>query len=47
MLMVDADPGLWFHGGTLGHARYMSRFVALQIKAELDGTPLTGYVRKG
>lgn len=27
-------------GGTVGHARYFSRFVALQIKAAVLGTPL-------
>ncbi|KAK5206340.1 hypothetical protein LTR41_007778 [Exophiala xenobiotica] len=31
---------LWMHGGTTTHARYMSRYVALQIRAALDGTPL-------
>lgn len=30
-------------GGTIGHARYFSRFVALQIKARLMGTPLPVY----
>lgn len=35
-----ADPHLWLHGGTCGQARFFSRFIALQIRAELDGTPL-------
>ncbi|EXJ57737.1 uncharacterized protein A1O5_12527 [Cladophialophora psammophila CBS 110553] len=33
-------PNLWMHGGTCVHARYMSKFIALQIRAALDGTPL-------
>jgi hypothetical protein len=37
------QPGLWYVGGTIGHARYYSRFVALQIKAELEGKPLPVY----
>lgn len=37
------DPALWYMGGTLGHARYFSRYVALQIKAQLMGTPLPVY----
>ncbi|KAK5048976.1 hypothetical protein LTR84_005398 [Exophiala bonariae] len=36
-------PGLWYMGGTIGHARYFSRYVALQIKAQLLGTPLPCY----
>ena len=37
------DPGLWYIGGTVGHARYFSRYIALQIKAQLMGTPLPIY----
>ncbi|KAJ0131514.1 Ankyrin-1 [Fusarium oxysporum f. sp. albedinis] len=33
-------PGLWFHGGGVSHSRFYSRFLALQIKAALAGTPL-------
>lgn len=33
-------------GGTIGHARYYSRFVGLQIKAALMGTPLPIYEGK-
>ncbi|KIY01279.1 uncharacterized protein Z520_02831 [Fonsecaea multimorphosa CBS 102226] len=36
----SGHPNLWMHGGTCIHARYMSRFVALQVRAALDGTPL-------
>jgi hypothetical protein len=30
-------------GGGSGHARYFSRFVALQVKAALEGKPLRVY----
>ncbi|KAK2739782.1 hypothetical protein FQN57_006479 [Myotisia sp. PD_48] len=36
-------PALWYSGGTLGHTRFLSRFIALQIKAALLGTPLQIY----
>ncbi|KAK5327269.1 hypothetical protein LTR93_002653 [Exophiala xenobiotica] len=36
----SGHPNLWMHGGTCIHARYMSRFIALQVRAALDGTPL-------
>ncbi|OCT44337.1 Flavin-binding monooxygenase-like family protein [Cladophialophora carrionii] len=39
----NRHPGLWYTGGTVGHARYFSRFVALQIKADKMGTPLPVY----
>ncbi|EQL30670.1 hypothetical protein BDFG_06926 [Blastomyces dermatitidis ATCC 26199] len=38
-------PGLWYMGGPFGHSRFFSRFVSLQIKAELAGTPLVIYRR--
>jgi hypothetical protein len=34
------DPGLWTAGGNMGQTRYYSRFLALQIKAAVLGTPL-------
>lgn len=40
------DPGLWYVGGTLGHQRFLSRFLAMQIKAKLSGTPLPVYKRQ-
>lgn len=43
ILTCDTDPGLWCIGGSLGQARYMSRFIALQIKAAVMGTPLPTY----
>ncbi|CAL5871166.1 uncharacterized protein PFLUO_LOCUS5413 [Penicillium psychrofluorescens] len=36
-------PGIWYTGGAIGHARYFSRFVALQIKADVANTPLQQY----
>ena len=33
----------WYCGGALGQTRFYSRFVAMQIKAKLDGTPLQIY----
>jgi hypothetical protein len=37
------DPGLFMVGGAVGQARFMPRFVALQIKARTLGTPLPIY----
>ncbi|KAH7391256.1 dimethylaniline monooxygenase (N-oxide forming) [Cadophora sp. MPI-SDFR-AT-0126] len=39
-------PAMWYHGGTIGQARYYSRFIALQVKAKLLGTPLPLYERQ-
>ncbi|OJJ45114.1 hypothetical protein ASPZODRAFT_134538 [Penicilliopsis zonata CBS 506.65] len=36
-------PKLWYSGYDLGSARYFSRFIALQIKADLLGRPLDRY----
>ena len=38
------QPGLWFHGGNLQQSRHYSRYLALQIKARLEGieTPVYG-----
>lgn len=33
------QPGLWFHGGNLMQSRLYSLFLALQIKARLEGIP--------
>jgi hypothetical protein len=38
------DPGLLCHGGGMGHARYYSRFIALQIKAAHEGKALKQYL---
>lgn len=37
------DPAIWLHGGPIGQGRYFSRFIALQIKAKLMGSPLPIY----
>ncbi|KAG9502143.1 hypothetical protein J7337_004968 [Fusarium musae] len=37
------QPGLWYIGGALGHARYYSRFIALSIKADIVGQLLPVY----
>ncbi|KAJ5154649.1 Flavin-containing monooxygenase [Penicillium coprophilum] len=36
-------PALWYIGGPCSHARYYSRFIALQLKALLTGEPLPIY----
>lgn len=46
VLTVFTDPVMWYHGGTIGQARYYSRFIALQVKARLLGTPLPLYEKK-
>ncbi|KAH8691479.1 flavin-containing monooxygenase [Talaromyces proteolyticus] len=38
-----SHPRLWYIWGTIGYCRYFSRHVALQIKADLIGTPLPIY----
>ncbi|ORY17305.1 putative flavin-containing monooxygenase [Clohesyomyces aquaticus] len=43
----NSQPGLWYHGGSLGNARYYSRFIALSISAQLKGTPPPIYGRNG
>jgi putative flavoprotein involved in K+ transport len=37
------QPALWFHGGNLHLSRYYSQFVALQIKARMEGIPTPVY----
>jgi cation diffusion facilitator CzcD-associated flavoprotein CzcO len=32
-----ADPALWYTGHGFAHSRFMSRFVAMRIKAEIEG----------
>lgn len=38
------QPGLWFHGGNLHQSRHYSRYLALQLKARMEGieTPIYG-----
>jgi putative flavoprotein involved in K+ transport len=44
MWKPTAQEGLWFHGGNLAQSRHYSRFLALQLKARLEGiaTPVYG-----
>jgi putative flavoprotein involved in K+ transport len=37
------QPGLWFHGGNLAQARHYSRYLALQLKARMEGIPTPVY----
>ncbi|MDA1010341.1 MAG: NAD(P)/FAD-dependent oxidoreductase [Chloroflexi bacterium] len=37
------QPGLWFHGGNLAQSRHYSRYLALQLKARLEGIPTPVY----
>jgi putative flavoprotein involved in K+ transport len=39
----SAQPGLWFHGGNLHLSRQFSLYLALQIKARLEGIPTPVY----
>lgn len=43
-LTIIPEPGMWYLGGALGHARYYSRFIALSIKADELGIPFPVYV---
>ena len=36
-------PGLWFHGGNLHQSRHNSLFLALQLKARMEGIPTPVY----
>ncbi|KAF2405184.1 FAD/NAD(P)-binding domain-containing protein [Trichodelitschia bisporula] len=36
-------PGVWFTGGNVAQARFFGRFLALQIKADLEGVPFKIY----
>lgn len=38
-----AQPNLWFHGGNLHQSRHYSQFLALQLKARLEGIPTPVY----
>jgi putative flavoprotein involved in K+ transport len=37
------QPGLWFHGGNLHQSRHNSHFLALQLKARMEGIPTPVY----
>ena len=36
-------PNIWYTGGAIGQARFFARFLAMQIKAEIEGVPLQVY----
>jgi putative flavoprotein involved in K+ transport len=37
------QPGLWFHGGNLMQSRHYSLYLALQLKARMEGLPTPVY----
>ncbi|HEV7252481.1 MAG TPA: NAD(P)/FAD-dependent oxidoreductase [Mesorhizobium sp.] len=39
MYKPTAQEGLWFHGGNLALSRFFSKFLALQLKARMEGLP--------
>ena len=40
MWKPTAQEALWFQGGNLAQSRHFSRFLALQIKARMEGVPI-------
>jgi putative flavoprotein involved in K+ transport len=45
MWKPTVQDGLWFHGGNLAQSRHYSRYLALQLKARLEGLPTPVYGR--
>jgi putative flavoprotein involved in K+ transport len=45
MWKPTAQEGLWFHGGNLALSRYYSHYLALQLKARMEGIPTPAYKR--
>ena len=45
MWKPTAQEGLWFHGGNLALSRYYSLYLALQLKARMEGIPTPVYRR--
>jgi putative flavoprotein involved in K+ transport len=43
MWKPTAQEALWFHGGNLALSRFYSKFVALQLKARMEGIPTPVY----
>ncbi|HKY90188.1 MAG TPA: NAD(P)/FAD-dependent oxidoreductase [Nevskiaceae bacterium] len=43
MWKPTAQEGLWFHGGNLHQSRHYSQFLALQLKARMEGIPTPVY----
>jgi putative flavoprotein involved in K+ transport len=46
MWKPTAQDGLWFHGGNLAQSRHYSRYLALQLKARLEGIATPVYAGK-
>jgi putative flavoprotein involved in K+ transport len=46
MWKPTAQEGLWFHGGNLMQSRHYSRYLALQLKARMEGLPTPVYARR-
>ncbi|OQM74980.1 NAD(P)/FAD-dependent oxidoreductase [Manganibacter manganicus] len=47
MWKPTAHEALWFHGGNLALSRFYSKFVAMQIKARMEGIPTSVYGEPG
>ncbi|WP_046112835.1 NAD(P)/FAD-dependent oxidoreductase [Aquincola tertiaricarbonis] len=47
MWKPTAQPQMWFHGGNLHQSRHYSQFLALQLKARMEGVPTEVYGREG
>jgi len=45
MWKPTAQPQMWFHGGNLHQSRHYSEFLALQLKARMEGLPTPVYGR--
>ena len=43
MWKPTAQDGLWFHGGNLAQSRHYSLYLALQLKARMEGLPTPVY----
>lgn len=42
--LMTTDPAIWHTSGDLGMSRLFSRFLAFQIKADLEGAPFEPYI---
>jgi putative flavoprotein involved in K+ transport len=45
MWKPTAQEALWFHGGNLAQSRHYSRYLAIQLKARLEGLPTPVYAQ--
>jgi hypothetical protein len=46
LLNVLTDPALWYTGHGYAHARFYSRFLAIRIKADVEGRPIPEWTEK-